>query len=111
MAAGGSLGGLAEGEITVVRRPDERRYELLVGGEHAGELAYRERAGDVVAFVHTEVDPTVRLRGLGSALVAGALDDARARGLRVEPLCPFVAAYVRRHTGYGDLLVEPRRRS
>jgi predicted GNAT family acetyltransferase len=94
-------------DVTVVRRPDERRYELLVGGGHAGELAYRERAGNVVALVHTEVDPTLRRRGLGSALVAAALEDARARALRVEPVCPFVAAYLRRHPGYGDLLAEP----
>jgi predicted GNAT family acetyltransferase len=94
-------------DVTVVRRPDERRYELLVGGGHAGELAYRERAGNVVALVHTEVDPTLRRRGLGSALVAAALEDARARALRVEPLCPFVAAYLRRHPDYGDLLAEP----
>jgi predicted GNAT family acetyltransferase len=98
-------------EIAVEHRPDERRYELLVDGEPAGELVYRDRGGGVLAFLHTEVDPNVRLRGLGSALVAGALDDARARGLRVVPLCPFVDAYVRRHPEYADLVADdPARR-
>jgi predicted GNAT family acetyltransferase len=102
---------MVEREIVVVDRPEERRYELLVDGEPAGELVYRDRGGNVVAFLHTEVFPVLRLRGLGSALVVGALDDARSRGLRVVPLCPFVDAYVRRHPKYADLVVtDPARR-
>jgi predicted GNAT family acetyltransferase len=42
--------------------------------------------------------------GVGSQLVRGALDDLRVRGLRLVPLCPFVAAYVRRHPEYADLV-------
>ena len=100
-----------EQEITVVRRPDERRYELLLGGVPAGELVYRDRSGDVVAFLHTEIDPGVERRGLGTALVRAALDDARSRGLGVVPICPFVDAYVRRHPEYADLVVpDPARR-
>jgi uncharacterized protein len=96
---------------TVVHRPDERRYELLLGDEHAGELVYRDRGDDVVAFLHTEVEPRLRRRGLGSALVAGALDDARERGLGVVPLCPFVDGYISSHPEYVDLVVDdPARR-
>ena len=108
----GSLRGLADDPVTIVPRPDARRYELLLAGEPAGELVYRDRGGGVVAFLHTEVYPHLQRRGLGSALVAGALDDARARGLRVVPLCPFVDAYIRRHGEYADLVVEdPARRA
>jgi uncharacterized protein len=97
--------------ITVVNRPEEHRYELLVANEHAGELVYRERGGKVVAFLHTEVDPARRRRGLGSLFVREALDDARARGLRVVPVCPFVDAHVKRHPEYDDLVVaDPARR-
>jgi predicted GNAT family acetyltransferase len=100
-----------EAEITVVRRPDDRRYELLLGDVHAGELVYRDRGGNVVAFLHTEVDPTVERRGLGTALVRSALDDARSRGLSVVPICPFVDAFVRRNPEYADLVVtDPARR-
>ena len=52
------------------------------------------------------------VRGLGTALVTGALDDARARGLRVVPLCPFVDAFMRRHPEYADVAVaDPARRT
>jgi hypothetical protein len=36
--------------------------------------------------------------------VEGALDDLRARGLALVPLCPFVAGYIERHPGYADLV-------
>jgi uncharacterized protein len=100
-----------EPELTVVRRPDERRYELLLGEAAAGELVYRDRGENVVAFLHTEIDPAVERRGLGTALVRAALDDARSRGLGVVPICPFVDAFVRRHPEYADLVVaDPARR-
>ena len=99
-------------DLEVRHEPDERRYELFVEGEHAGELVYRDRGGGVLAFLHTEVDPVKQRRGLGSQLVAAALDDVRARGLHVAPVCPFVDAYVRRHPEYADLVVaDPARRA
>jgi hypothetical protein len=102
---------LADDDVTVVHRPEQRRYELLVGGAPAGELVYRDRGNDVLAFLHTEVDPRRQRRGLGTALVTGALDDARGRGVKIVPLCPFVDTYVRRHPEYADLAVrDPARR-
>jgi len=84
-------------------RADEGRYVLEVDGEPAGLLEYEEE-GDVVDLVHTEVDPRRRERGLGSELVAGALDDLRAKGRRVRPTCPFVARFVDEHPEYADLV-------
>jgi uncharacterized protein len=62
----------------------------------------------VIVLVHTEVVPAVEGRGVASRLVSAALDDIRARGLRVVPICPFVRHYLGRHPEYGDLLVRPR---
>lgn len=93
--------------IEVVDVVERSRFEVLVDGTSAGLADYRdaERAGAVVrTFFHTEVDPAFEGRGLGGALVRAALDDARARGLRVVPTCPFVAAYIRRHPDDADLV-------
>jgi predicted GNAT family acetyltransferase len=54
--------------------------------------------------VHTDVDPRSEGKGAGAALLQGALDDVRARGLKVRPYCPFVAAYLQRHPEYQDLI-------
>lgn len=89
--------------MTVTDRPDDLRYEIDVDGEVGGFIAYR-RAPGLVDLVHTDVAPKFEGKGVGSELVKGALDDLRARGLKVRPTCPFVAAYIRRHPAYGDLV-------
>ena len=57
--------------------------------------------------MHTEVPKRLEGRGIGSQLVAGALDIARAQGLTVVPRCSFVKAYIKRHPAYADLLAGP----
>jgi predicted GNAT family acetyltransferase len=82
----------------------ELRYELWDGDIRVGLIAYRVEPG-VRVLVHTEVEPRVEGKGYGAQLVRAALDDLRGRGLLVVPLCPFVAAFVRRHPEYADLVV------
>jgi uncharacterized protein len=89
--------------VTVTDRPEQLRYEIEVDGELAGFLLYRREPG-VLELVHTDVDPKWEGKGVGAALVQGALDDVRARGLKVRPFCPFVAAYIRRHPEYEDVV-------
>jgi uncharacterized protein len=79
------------------------RYELLLDDEVVGYLMYRTN-DQVVTLIHTEIAERFEGRGLGEQLVAGALDDIRERGLQITPLCPFVAAFLRRHPDYADLL-------
>ena len=95
---------MADRDYVVRDNPAKRRYELLFGDELVGEILYRVKPGTVV-LLHTEVDASVEGSGLGGRLVADALDDIRSRGLTVVPLCPFVAAYIRRHPEYDDLVV------
>ena len=93
-------------ELTVADNPDERRYEARLGSEVVGFITYHLRPGRIT-LIHTEVDPTAEGKGIGSRLVAGALEDIRHRGLVLEPLCPFVSAYLRRHPDYADLVAGP----
>jgi predicted GNAT family acetyltransferase len=84
---------------------DRSRYEITLDGALAGFLTYR-RAGDTVTLVHTEIDDAFEGHGLGGTLARGALDDLRARNLRVVPKCPFVAKFIREHPEYGDLVAD-----
>ena len=61
-------------------------------------------AGGVIALLHTETPPQARGQGLASQLTAGALQIARARGLKVIPRCAFVRAYIAKHPEFRDLL-------
>ena len=86
----------------VVDNPDAGRFELTEDGETA--VADYMRDGDTITFTHTIVPPALEGQGVGSRLVKAALDDARAKGLRVVPQCSFVAAYIDRHPEYRDLV-------
>jgi predicted GNAT family acetyltransferase len=89
--------------MTRVRNNEaESRYELEAVGATAF-AAYRMEGDDIV-FEHTIVPEALEGRGIGSALVKGALEDVRARGLKVIPDCSFVRAWIERHPEAQDLL-------
>lgn len=88
--------------LHVAHEPGRSRFVADVDGAEA-VCVYR-RDGDVMAIVHTEVPPAAQGRGIAGAVVAAALDWARREGLRVRPLCSYVAAYMRRHRETQDLL-------
>jgi predicted GNAT family acetyltransferase len=88
--------------------PERERWEISVDGALAGFAAYHRRR-DLIAFVHTEIDPAYEGRGLGSQLIAGALEGAREAGLHVLPFCPFVRGYIERHPEQLDLVPETYR--
>lgn len=90
-------------DIDVRDDPVELRYEALADGRLVGEIRYRREPGAIV-LVHTDVAPSAEGQHIGSRLVEAALADIRARGLRVVPVCPFVAGYLRRHPEYADLV-------
>lgn len=92
----------------VLHEPEADRYVAHVDGTAAGLLQYHERP-NLIALIHTEVDDRFEGQGVGSALAAFALDDARARGLAVLPTCPFVAGWIARHREYVDLVPEQSR--
>lgn len=93
----------AREELRIVDDPGARRYEARLGDRIVAISEYRS-AGDRVIFLHTEVDPELEGRGIGSRLATGALDDVRARGLRVTAHCPFIRAFIERHPEYADLV-------
>ena len=92
--------------IEVRDNAEQTRFEITSDGAQAGFAQYVTRPGRMI-FVHTEIDPAFEGKGLGSALAKAALDEARAQGVRVVPLCPFIASYIERHADYADLVVDP----
>ena len=82
---------------------DRSRYEIVVDGAVAGFLQYTMRGGRVL-LTHTEIPDVNSGKGLATALVRGALDDLRQRGLGMVPVCPFVERFVERHPEYDDLV-------
>ncbi|MBL1069023.1 GNAT family N-acetyltransferase [Streptomyces sp. 7-21] len=91
------------------------RFEARDGERITGYLVYRrdegtddgtggERRRGTVDYLSTFVPEESRGQGVAAELARAALEDARHRGLRVRPTCPFVAGYVERHPEYRPLL-------
>jgi predicted GNAT family acetyltransferase len=95
-------------DLRVADNPDAERYEVFADGELAGFVTYGLQDGRIV-LRHTEVDDAFEGQGVGSGLVSRVLEDVRARGLEVLPLCSFVRGYIARHPDYLDLVPEDQR--
>lgn len=78
------------------------RFELDAGGVTVF-MNYR-LAGDVISLDYTETPAAARGHGLASRLIEGVLENARARGLKIVPRCPFVRAYLDKHPEHADLV-------
>jgi predicted GNAT family acetyltransferase len=89
----------------IIDNPDQQRFEIRVSDDLAGFVQYRRRPG-LIAFIHTEIDTRFEGQGLGSQLIAAALDTARAEGIAVLPFCPFVNGFISRHPEYVPLVPE-----
>ena len=79
----------------VIDNREAQQFEIHVDGETAF-LAY-QRSDSALTLVHIEVPERLRGQHLAERLVVVALDSARAAGLRIIPVCPFVRAYLRKH--------------
>lgn len=100
----------AEVAVEVADNPGARRYEIRAGGRVVGFAAYTPLP-QAVMFTHTEIDPAEEGHGYGSRLARAALDDVRRQGKGVIPMCPFIAAYIRKHPEYLGLVPEDTRKA
>jgi predicted GNAT family acetyltransferase len=81
------------------------RFVARVDGlEGEGELTISKVSDVLVIADHTLVPDTLRGTGAASALVEALIADARARGYRIMPLCPFVRAQSLKHPEWSDVI-------
>jgi predicted GNAT family acetyltransferase len=92
-------------DIEIVHVPENSRYEIRLDGKTVGFTEAKERDDGVVLFSHTVVDDGHEGEGLAAKLVAGALDDVRAQGRRIEVTCEYVLGFLTKNEEYLDLLV------
>ncbi|MCX2731073.1 GNAT family N-acetyltransferase [Saccharopolyspora sp. NFXS83] len=90
-------------EVAVARSTDRDRYDVTAAGSLAGFTEFVDQ-GEQRIFFHTEIGEEFGGRGLGGTLVGRALADTREAGLRVVPVCPFVAKYLKNHHEFDDLV-------
>jgi hypothetical protein len=68
---------------------DGGRYWAAVNGGEA-ELTYKTRGDKIIVIDHTYVPPPARGGSIAQQLVERAASDARMRGVKIVPQCPYV---------------------
>ncbi|MFV2064715.1 MAG: GNAT family N-acetyltransferase [Chloroflexota bacterium] len=87
---------------------EQQRYEFRFGDGDALAAFVDYRLSDRwIALLHTEVLPGLEGQGVGSSVATAVFDDARSRGLKVIPKCPFIVRWLERHPEQHDVLLEP----
>ena len=88
--------------LELIKNEKENRFEMNVDGNFA-IIEYKEFPGKIV-LIHTEVPPVLEGKGVATAIIEKSLDYIEANKLKLIPLCPVVAAYVKRHPEWKRIL-------
>lgn len=97
-------------QFTVTDVPERERFEARdETGATAGVLTY-QLTGTIIAYTHTKVDPEFEGRGVGSILARAVMEDARAKGRTVVPICPFLSDWLGKHPEYEKIVVRSTRK-
>ncbi len=91
-----------ENNYTLTDNSEAKQFELMVDGQKA-RIEYI-LMGNKIFFTHTEVPAAFEGKGIGSKIVKLALENIEARNLKLVPLCPFTAAYIKRHPEWERVL-------
>ena len=86
----------------VVMNEKTHRFEVTLGDETA--FAEYNLLHDAIVLPHTVVPDAFAGKGAASALAKAALGYAREHGLKVKPICSFMAGYITRRPEYHDLV-------
>lgn len=84
------------------------RLELEVEGNIAF-IEYR-LSHETLFLTHTEVPPALEGKGVGSAIVAKALQYAKENKYKIVPVCVFVQSYLKRHPQWNDVVASSAER-
>ena len=79
-------------------------FYIQDSGMEAAAMYYVYAGTDKFIIDHTEVSPAYEGKGLGKQLVRAAVDFARAKGLKIIPLCPYAKSVFEKVPEYADVL-------
>ena len=89
-------------DAAITDNTDRNRYELPVEGDVA-VVTYNLSPPNLM-ITETLVPQALEGRGIASRLALHVIEDARARGLLILPVCPFFSAYFQKHAEHADVV-------
>lgn len=90
-------------DITSKETGSKGEYTASLEG-HKAEMTYSRASAKLIIIDHTGVPDALRGKGVGQALAAYAIEDARKGGWKIMPLCPFFKAQTQKHPDWADVI-------
>ncbi|KQZ80857.1 acetyltransferase [Mesorhizobium sp. Root157] len=91
-------------EVQLEDNASKGRYVVHGPDGAEAQMTFTKVGEHQLIIDHTEVPDVFRGQGVGLKLVTRAVEDARASGKKIIPLCPFAASQFRRHPEWADVL-------
>ncbi|MDL5511945.1 GNAT family N-acetyltransferase [Arenibacter sp. M-2] len=91
-------------DYNLIDNAEAKQYEYHIDGVIA-KIEYI-KAKNKIYLTHTEVPKELEGKGVASSLVKEVLADVEKKGLTLVPMCPFVAAYIKRHPEWKKLVLK-----
>lgn len=82
----------------------KNQYEFHVGS-YIPKIEYIKSNNGEIYLTHTEVPVVLEGQGIGSQLAEKVLKDIELQNLRLVPLCPFVAGYIKKHPDWKRIVM------
>ncbi len=80
------------------------RFFYSENGKELAEMTFVRSGPDRIIIDHTEVDPSLKGKGVGKELVAAAVEKARNEKFKIMPLCTFAKSVFDKTEEYKDVL-------
>lgn len=88
--------------MTVINNPSESRYELVEDG-HMAYADYHVN-GKTLSINYVFAPPELRGSGTAGRLMNGLMEDVKAQGLKVRPICGYASSWLKRHSEFSDVV-------
>ncbi len=89
-------------DFELIHNEDGSQYEFHIEGRVA-KIEYIRKQPKIY-LTHTEVPSSLEKQGIGSQLVLKVLEELKVKKLAIVPLCPFVAAYIKKHPEWIEIV-------
>jgi predicted GNAT family acetyltransferase len=93
------------GELKHEKAGHKGAFVWMQDGKRLAEMTYTV-AGSRVIIDHTQVDDSLRGKGIGAKLVGAAVDWARQDNVKLMPLCPYAKSVFDKTPDYSDVLAK-----
>lgn len=83
---------------------NEGLFYIELEGKIVGRMTYTWMGSDRIVINHTIVDDVLKGKGAGKQLVSKAVDFARAKGIKIVPVCSFAKSVFEKVEEFKDVL-------